>query len=291
MTILITGVLGFIGKHLVDKLQKLNHKVLVADLSNNIDISKIESLNIFEKEDIDVIYHLAGQSFGRKGEENPYIDKEWNIDSTLNVNLFAKKKNISKIIYTSTMAIYGNNLNASETDLPNPISNYGVSKLFGEYSIKKYSSECDFKYTIFRLWNTYGPGNDLNNPHKGIVQAMCNQALNSTNINVTGSLDRYRDLIHINDVVDALILGLDPKTDNETYNLSTGKKTTIKSLISTIIDILNNDKKYKINNIGKHKGDQFGCVGDSSKLQSLGWKPNMDIRKGLETFLNYIQNA
>ena len=283
MNILITGGSGFIGSHLISKLE-LNHNIINIDLINGGDITKYETFDKISQP-IDVIYHLAAQPYGKGGELNPYLDLNTNTKGTLNVNLFAYKKNIKKIIYTSTMAVYGDNDNCIETDIPNPLSNYAVSKLFGEYSIKKHH----IPYTIFRLWNTYGPGQDLNNPHKGLVQAMCNQIVSSTDIKVTGSLDRYRDLIYIDDVIDALILGLDNNTNNEIYNVSTGKKTTINTLIQTIIKVINNNKQYNIKNIGGHKGDQFGCVGNSTKLQNLGWTPNTDIRIGLKNFLHYIK--
>lgn len=286
--ILVTGGDGFIGKHLVLKLQNLGFEVINLDITSGYDLTNYKTFETISTP-IDVIYHLAAQPYGRGSEDDPYLDLELNTKISLNVNLFATRNNIKKVIYTSTMAIYGNNTYCKEDDTPNPLSNYAVSKLFAEYSLKKFHYNTDIKYTIFRVWNTYGPGQDLSNKSKGLVQAMCNQAVNFNNIKVTGSLDRFRDLIYIDDVVDALILALNPITNNETYNLSTGVKITVKELIDTIIKVLDNNQSYKIKNIGGHQGDQFGCVGNSDKLKLIGWQPKISLEQGLKNFIKYIK--
>lgn len=288
MNIIVTGGEGFIAKHLINRLTTLGHKVINLDKLNGYNLEDYSVLADIE-DPIDIIYHLAAQPYGRGGETDPYNDLDTNIKATLNVYRFAEKKQIKKIIYTSTMAVYGDNSDAKETDELNPLSNYAVSKLFGEYSLKKHTKNTPTKYTIFRLWNTYGPGQDLQNEYKGLMQAMCRQCVYEDTIKVTGSLDRYRDHIYVDDVVDALIMGLNPITDNDTFNVSTGIKVTIKDLINTIIKVLNNKKTYTIQNIGSHSGDQFGSVGNSEKLQSLGWLPKTPLHVGLNNFIKYIK--
>ena len=290
MNILVTGGSGFIGKHLCDRLRNEGHLVINLDIAIGYDLTKYETFDAVARPnvEIDVIYHLAAQPYGRGGEEDPFLDLELNTKISLNVNLFASRNSVKKVIYTSTMAVYGDNDRCIESDSPKPISNYAVSKLFGEYSLKKFHHNNNTKYTIFRLWNTYGPGQDLNNKAKGLVQAMCNQVCSTTSIEVTGALERYRDLVYIDDVVDALVLGLDTNTDNNTFNISTGNKTTVQQLIDTAIAVIDNGKDYTITNVGNHEGDQFGCVGDSTKLQSIGWNIKTNLKVGLKSFINYI---
>tara|TARA_Y100000310_G_C20543050_1_gene744256 strand:+ start:167 stop:1078 length:912 start_codon:yes stop_codon:yes gene_type:complete len=290
LNIIVTGGSGFIGKHLVSSLRSMNHNVINLDSIDGNDVIDYDVLNRIE-EDIDVIYHLAAQPYGRGGELDPHLDLKLNTQAILNVNLFAESRNVSKVIYTSTMAVYGDNADSKETDDVNPLSNYAVSKLFGEYSLKKFARNAGMDYTIFRVWNTYGPGQDLKNEYKGLVQAMCRQCVNSTDVKVTGSLERYRDLVYVDDSINALLLGLEDRTNNETYNLSTGVKITVKQLIDTIIEVLNNGKEYNIKNVGEHKGDQFGCVGNSDKLQKLGWSPKTKLSDGLKNFINYIKES
>lgn len=292
MNILITGGCGLIGSNLVLALKQAGHKVIVVDLKEPadyvLDISK-DSLDVII-EDIDVIYHLAAQPFGKGSEINPFLDLDYNIKGTLNICYFAKHKKVSRVIYTSTMAVYGDNDFANENSPLDPLSNYAVSKLCGEFYIKKFAREASFSYITFRLWNTYGPGQDITNEYKGVVSAFANQVLKSNHIKVTGSLDRYRDIVYVDDVVKALVLSLDWVMGG-TFNVSTGIKTTIKELIETIIRA-NRGKieDFTIENIGGHVGDQHGCVGDNTKLVSRGWKPTTNLLDGIENFLTYIKN-
>jgi len=287
MNILVTGGEGFIGKNLVNKLKQLNHKVISLDIKGTpdylLDISK-DDLSVI-KEDIDIIYHLAAQPFGKGSELDPFLDLNYNITGTLKVCYLAQSKNVKKIIYTSTVAVYGNNELASEDSLLNPLSNYGVSKLTGELYIKKF----DIPYVILRLWNTYGPGQDLSNEYKGVVAAFANQISKGNYVKVTGSLDRVRDIIYVDDVVAALIHSLNIEL-SDVFNVSTKIPTTIQQLIETIIEVEGkNIEDFTIENIGGHQGDQDGCVGDNTKLVNTGWNITTNLKDGLKQFISYIK--
>lgn len=287
MNILVTGAEGFIGKNLVEKLKKLNYRVISLDIKGNpdylLDISKDDLSSI--KEDIDIIYHLAAQPFGRGSELDPFLDLDYNVTGTLKVCYLAQSKKVKKIIYTSTVAVYGNNDLASESSSLNPLSNYGVSKLAGEFYVKKF----DIPYVILRLWNTYGPGQDLTNEYKGVVAAFANQVAKGNHVKVTGSLNRVRDIIYIEDVVSALIHSISVES-SEIFNVSTKIPTTIKKLIETIIEVQDkNIKDFTIEDVGGHVGDQDGCVGDNSKLVNSGWSVTTDLKEGLRNFISYIK--
>lgn len=293
MNILITGGLGFIGKNLVEFLSKnTQYNIITLDIKESnyshthykMDIRNYCDLTTI-KEDIDIIYHLAAQSYGKGSLIDPMYDLETNIKGTYNIIELAKLKKVKKIIYSSSMAVYGNRNISYETDNPNPLSDYGVSKLAGEYYIKK----SKIPYTIFRLYNTYGKHQDLKKTDKGIVFAFASQLFSKDNkIKVTGSLERYRDIINIQDVVEGLYLGLNDKTINEVYNLCTNKKTTVYQLINLLIAV-HNKKNIKIENIGGIEGDQFGNVGCHNKLLKLGWYPKIKLDQGIKDFYLYIK--
>lgn len=299
MNILVTGGAGFIGQHLVKELSALGHKVIVADFPEKIledvtyyglDLST-DSWDMIA-DPIDIIYHLAAQPYGRGSEEHPFVDLDYNTRAFLKMCYFAEQKQVKKIIYTSTMAIYGNNDHAHELDQPQPLSNYAVSKLYGEFCLKKFASQGTFAYSILRLWNTYGPGQDLTNKNKGIVSSLAQQVVQGSLVEVTGSLERYRDLIHVRDVVTALILCLQSITDNQIFNVSSGKRVTVQSIIESLIEANGKSlEDYAIINTGSHSGDQHGCVGDNSKLKGLGWITLHSIPDGFREFLNYIKST
>ena len=210
--ILVTGGCGFIGGNLVKKLKDLGHNVIVCDFkAKSPDYAyDISNYDMFKRitDDIDLIYHIAGQSYGYRALMEPELDLDWNAKGTLNVCRFAKERGVKKIIYTSTMAVYGEGDWFKETDELNPLSNYAISKLYGETCVKQFS-QFGIDYTIFRVFNTYGPGQNLTNGRQGVAAVFAQQVANGNKVDVTGSLQRYRDLTYIDDNVSALLLGMD----------------------------------------------------------------------------------
>ena len=300
MKILVTGGGGFVGNHLAHKLKDLGHEVLVNDFSNKVlgcltefdvfdfDLSEYEHFKHLPK-DIDVIYHIAAQTSGYIGLVNPELDVDWNMKGTLNVCRFAKEIGVKKVIYTSSMAVYGEGDFFKETDEINPISHYGVSKLCGELYLKQYE-QYGIDYTIFRLFNVYGYGQDMENLNQGMVSIYLAQSLKSKTVEVKGSFDRYRDFVYVDDVVSALILGLEPKTNSEIYNVATKIKTTVRELLDLIFDAHDDSDSFEAKNIGQYDGDQDGNTGDNGKLKKLGWKPTMKLKDGIKKFYNDVKD-
>ena len=293
MRILVTGGCGFIGGNLVKKLKQQGFYVKTIDIKPEADYSfDILVAKNFEliNESFDIIYHLGAQSGGYRSLTEPELELDWNAKGTLNVCTYAKHNNIKKIIYTSTMATYGEGDWLSENSELNPLSNYGVSKLYGELCLKQFS-QYGIDYTIFRVFNTYGPGQNLTNGMQGVVAVFLSQILKGPQINVTGSLKRYRDLTYIDDNIDALLLGLSDVTNNEVYNVCSQNKIYIEDIIRNLTKISNKPYEYyNITNVGNHDGDQFGNTGTNTKLKQLGWEPKTNLEEGLKHFYNYAKN-
>lgn len=300
MNILITGGAGFVATHIAIRLNTKENNIILVDFEDqytkfhkenfktyNIDISKSNQLNTIE-EDIDVIYHCAALSGVKVCNDYPNQCVDSNIKGTFNICKFAQDKQCSKLIYTSTMAVYGEGDNLKETQDLNPISSYGISKLAGEYFVKTLSSS-KINYTIFRLFNTYGPGQDIEDLTQGLVSIFLSQAISGKHIKVTGSLDRHRDLIYVSDVVDAMELALETDClSNQVFNVCNEKKITIYNLINTILDAHDDQNSlFFVENIGGHPGDQHGTVGSNSLLMSKGWSPKITLKKGIELFYNH----
>ncbi len=301
MKILITGGAGFIGTALARKLSK-HYSIDVFDLEDkirnsdklenvtyfNVNIACYSEMKRFEKESYSYIFHLASQTSGLISHEQPELDVDTNVKGTLNICRLAEKIGNVRVVFTSSMAVYGDSKSSICENLePKPKSNYGVSKVSAEQYIKLFSNR-GLNYTIFRLFNVYGPGQDLENMKQGMLSIFVTQAIKNNKIEVTGSLERYRDFIYIDDIVSALSLSLENKeqTFNQVFNVGFGDKTTVKELIASISEALDVDLPVK--NIGAIQGDQFGTYSDCSKLHSLGWNANVALINGLS---NTIEDA
>lgn len=293
MTVLVTGGAGFIGGKLIQRLLREGYEVISLDkkplviqgvehITHDISIP-IEKLN----RKVDVIYHIAAQSGGYYSLENSYQDCLDNSVGTHNIVKLAQKLEVSKFIYTSSMAVYGNGLNKTEQTLPTPISFYGVSKLSGEYYTALLQEHNKIPYTIFRLFATYGPGQDFNNKHQGILSIYLDQALRGNSISITGSPNRVRQLVHVEDVINALLIPLiSSETDNQVYNVLNEQSLSPQLIIDEISRILK--KKLYIHELEGYIGDQTLITGTNSKINSLGWTPQYSLQQGIQEWVNLV---
>ena len=299
MKILITGVAGFIGSKIAEKFINDGFEIIgVDDLSSgkieNIpkgldfiknDLSDSNILKSLPKE-CDLILHLAGQSSGEISFDNPGNDLKKNTISTLNLIEYGKRCKVKKFLYASSMSVYGNvpDKPIPENYIVKPLSCYGVGKLAAENYLEVFKEEVPF--INLRMFNVYGPGQDLGNLRQGMVSIFLAQALKDNIIHVKGSLDRFRDFIYIDDVVDIWYEFALNKTENISLNLGTGIKTSLNELITLF---KNNFSDLKYYSKGNTPGDQKGIYPDIGKLKSLTKKNKfIKIDEGLKMFIESI---
>jgi UDP-glucose 4-epimerase len=294
MKILVTGGAGFIGGHLAASLNDAGHTVILCDLPGKFsdqtkkeyqcvecDIS--EKANIPQLPVVDVVYHLASHLGTASAVKNLNRDLLWNANGTLNISQYVIDNNIKLFCFTSSMAVYGNAEKAKETHTPKPTSPYGISKLCAEQYVEYVSRKSpQTRCVTFRVFNCYGPGQDTKNLTQGLASIFLQQMKNGNMIEVTGSLDRERDLIYIDDVVSALQMILNTTSMEGTYNLCSNESSSISRLIDVIYETSGLD--YGVvekKNIGGMMEDPFITTGDNQKLVNHGWKPKTNLKEGL----------
>ena len=243
---LVTGAAGFIGASIAKELLRLGNKVVTVDnlstgnknhVPKGVDFIKGDCqdpkiIKVLKDYEFEAIYHIAGQSSGEISFENPVYDLQTNAQSTLQLLDLARVIGCNKFIYASTMSIYGDTDYSfvDETMKPNPKSFYGVGKLASEHYLKIYNNEFGIATAALRLFNVYGPGQNLTNMKQGMVSIFLAQAIQSKQIHVKGSAVRFRDFIYIDDVVKAF-LKTEATLENSGYyffNVCTGIKTNSK---------------------------------------------------------------
>ena len=167
------------------------------------------------------------------------------------------------------MSVYGEQSEASnEKTICKPRSFYAVGKLASEHYLRLYEKDYGIKTTSLRLFNVYGPGQNLFNPRQGMVSIYMAQLINKNSIHVKGSKDRFRDFIYIDDVVESFIRCLKYEDSyNEVINIGTGIKTSVRDLISSLLIISN--KKLSVKYSGNTLGDIHGIFADNDKCKSL----------------------
>jgi len=300
--ILVTGAAGFIGSAVANKLIELGNSVITIDNLSTGDKSNLnKELLFFEgdvfdtnildqvfKYNIKAVLHIAGQSSGEISYDNPIYDLRSNTESTLLLLKYAKNRNCKKFIFASTMSVYGGQETeiVDEKSSPNPISFYSVGKLASESYMKIYS-KLGINCIVLRLFNVYGPGQNLKNFRQGMVSIFLAQAFKNKSILIKGSSDRFRDMIYIDDVVEAFIKSLEANANFKIYNVSTGTKTTVGEVINSIKGMFFDNLKIQYD--GETPGDIFGIYGDNNLIKSdLDWSPKMKFKDGLTNMYNWI---
>jgi nucleoside-diphosphate-sugar epimerase len=320
--ILVTGGAGMIGSNLVKKLLSLGFRVIIVDnlwrtnsLDNliengrliipeedfhNLDLSFYENASRICK-DVDIIIHLAeivagiGFVFSNQG----FLFRK-NLQINSNVFTTAKENGVKKILYVGTVCSHPAEkqnvpqpppLKEDEIYPANPESAYGWSKLMGEYELellKKENPEIDI--CILRLHNVYGQNCSIDPKTSQVIPALIKKFIESEDyIDIWGTGSQTRDFIHVEDIVEGIILSIEKGWNKGAIQLGTGKATSIKDIAENIKKI--SGKEIKINfDISKPEGDR-GRVADYSKAREiLGWEPKIDIKIGLEKTFNWVKN-
>tara|TARA_Y100000310_G_scaffold340231_1_gene435297 strand:+ start:418 stop:1341 length:924 start_codon:yes stop_codon:yes gene_type:complete len=305
MKVLVTGGAGFIGSHIVDLLIDKDYDVVIVDnLSSghkeninpkakfyNCDITSIENLKkIFEAEKPSKVIHSAAQIQITKSINIPAHDANTNILGGLNILECCKNFNINKIIYLSTAAIYGNpEYNPLDEIHPiKPISPYGVSKRSLELYFYAYHKMYDLKFISFRLANVYGP-RDF--PESNRVISLFTQALlNTKQPLIIGDGKQGRDFVYVKDIANAAVIGLENVTEDNFFNIGTGKITPINELFLTIKRIISSDINPKY--IKEREGEirEISLKADKAKEQ-LDWMAEYSLEQGLKETVEWFRKV
>lgn len=303
MKVLVTGGAGFIGSHTVDRLVLEGHEVVVVDnLSTGrrrninraarfykIDIQNRRLERVFRNERPSVVMHLAAQMDVRKSVEDPILDAQVNVLGTLNLLQQAVKHGVRKVIFSSSGgAIYGEQevFPASETHVTQPLSPYGLSKFCGEQYLSYYQRVGGIQVVNLRYANVYGPRQD---PYgeAGVVAIFIQKLLNGEQAIINGNGRQTRDFVFVDDVVEANLSVMGQQIQG-TYNVGTGKETSINDLFRILVEQIGSTCK-ELHGPAK-QGEQARSVIDSTKLRhELSWEPRVELCEGLKRTVSYFR--
>ena len=304
MKFLVTGGAGFIGSHLVDRLIKGGHKVVVID---NLSTGRKENLNpkakfykidicsyrisqIFKKEKPEVVFHYAAQIDVRKSVKDPVEDAKINILGTLNILENCKKYNIRKVIFASTGgAIYGDAdiVPTPETYPELPLSPYGIAKLTIEKHLSYYYKVFGLPYVSLRLANVYGPRQNSKG-EAGVVAIFCDKMLSKKQPIINGDGKQTRDFVFVDDVVEANISAL-KKDKVGIFNIGTARETDVNTLFKKLRE-LTDSKCAKIHGPTLPGEQKRSCLDYSEAKRELGWQPKYSLDKGLKKTVEWFRN-
>jgi UDP-glucose 4-epimerase len=293
--VLVTGGAGFIGYHLCSKLSNLTDDLTIYDdlssgkMENAKDVPKakfvkgdiLDLKTLYGVEKSDLIYHLAAQVVVPYSMENPLIDFETNAKGTLCV-LEKARKDDAKLVFASSAAVYGNptQLPTSEEYGFHPFSCYGLSKVVGEEYCNIYREQYGLDIVITRFANVYGL-----RCHGVIHDFLEKLAKNPNKLEIIGTGQQSRDLVHVSDVVELLVkVGSLKSANGQTYNVGLGKTTKIIDLAKLMLQILNLQDKTVVTTTGvSWQGDINTIWFNNQKARiELNWTPKVTLEDSIK---------
>jgi dTDP-glucose 4,6-dehydratase len=310
MTILVTGGCGFIGTNFIKRFQELNSERVVnidyltyAANPNNHKESKLYKLypldinaefvkHVIDTERPKLIVHFAAESHVDNSIKNssPFIKS--NILGTYNLLEYVRS-HITwdyKLIHVSTDEVYGSLSSTdpafTETTAYDPRSPYSASKAASDHLVNAYYHTHGLKVITTNCSNNYGP---YQFPEK-FIPVVISKALKNDSIPVYGNGLNIRDWLHVEDHCDGILTVIEKGTIGEKYNIGGNCEMANIDLAKMILKIMSKPESL-IKYVEDRKGHDFRYAINSSKLQSLGWKPKYSINTGLEKTIQwYIDN-
>lgn len=299
--ILVTGGAGFIGSAVIQELQKFNHEIYVIDdlsFGNRefIDVpdanfcnTSILDLPAIRKFILDVnpnyIIHLAAIHFIPYCNQHPFLSSNINIKGTINIlNIASELKNLEKVFFSSTAAVYPIFDKALSEDHPvEPSDIYGLSKLTGEHLCREFHLKTQIPTIICRFFNAFGPNET--NPHLiPEIQAQINNGVRSISL---GNVTPKRDFIHTSDMARAVRMLLDKFNNGiDVFNLGQGIEYSVTEIVEAFERQLGESVSIITDPARVRKVDRLHLLADISKLKNfIDWSPQITIDAGIKTLI------
>lgn len=309
MRALVTGVAGFIGSSLAERLIDKGYEVVGVDCfvdyyarslkeRNLSKIRESKNFQLFEcnlnqldlvpiLSECELVFHQAAQA-GVRASWGSYFASycDHNINATQKLLEAAKEcRNIKKIVFASSSSVYGDaeTLPTSEKVVPAPVSPYGVTKLASEHLMRLYAKEARVPTVSLRYFTVYGP---RQRPDMAFHR-FCRAALEGKEISLYGSGEQSRDFTYIDDIVDANLLAAEKGEPGQVFNLGGGSVVTINQALEVL------QRKIGKLNVKRHErqqGDALHTSADcSSAKQKLGFTPKIGVEQGLLKELAWME--
>jgi UDP-glucose 4-epimerase len=302
--VLVTGGAGFIGSHLVDRLVDCGYLVRVLDnlstgrldnIRGHLSSGRVEFIegdvrdaSIVEQcvKDVDMAFHLAAITSVPYSVENPGITFDVNVRGTMNLLRFCSKVGVSKFVFVSSCAVYGEPifLPVTEEHPTNPISPYAESELAAEKFCLGFHARRLLPAVILRLFNVYGLRQGANE-YCGVITRFIDRSNRKLPLVVYGDGGKSRDFVNVQDVVEAIVRSIISRNaEGEVFNIGYGEPTSINELANVVLEATK--AGFEVAYESAREGDikhSYASISKASRL--LGYKPEVDLGHGLRKLL------
>ena len=303
---LVTGAAGFIGCHLVEALVAEGVEVVGLDDERSGDWERLavpctrvprdladcgsdELLALCR--DVDVVFHLAAEKHN-SAKATPQRIVDVNISATRRLFDAAGRAARPKVIFASSLYAYGSMGPAimRETDVPEPVTTYGVSKLAGEHLLRVAENDHGLPWTVARLFFVYGPRQFAQGGYKSVIVTNFERIARGEAPVVNGDGEQTLDYVYVDDVVAALLAMRASDHDGATMNVASGVGVTVNDLTAAMVEVSGCGLEPVTAPADWTAGS--ARVGDPALAGSrLGWKAQTPITVGLQRCWEWTRSA
>lgn len=307
---LVTGVAGFIGSTLAERLLAAGHTVVGVDALTDYYPRPLKDRNLaglrqqpgftFREEDlltadlpsvlegVDLVFHYAAQPGVRKSWGTSfasYVDN--NVLATQRLLEAARSGKLQRFVFASSSSVYGDagDLPVRETTLPRPISPYGVTKLAGEHLCTLYGRAFGVPTVSLRYFTVYGPRQRPDMAFNRFVSAM----LEHRNVEIFGDGEQTRDFTFVSDAVAAALGAARPTLGppwGRVYNIGGGSRVSINTIIRLLQTMTGTTAR--ITHQPPQPGDARHTYADCSAAEAdLGYRPAVSLKSGLKALVEW----
>jgi nucleoside-diphosphate-sugar epimerase len=304
---LVTGGAGFIGSHMVEELVGRGESVRVLDnlsTGHEENLAAVRSKIDFRPADIrdlesirplfagvDYVIHLAALASVVRSMENPVETTLVNLNGTLHVLLAARDAHAQRVVMAATAAAYGNDpsLPRVETQMPQPLSPYALTKLADEYYGQIFNRNFGLEVVSLRFFNIFGPRQDPKSPYTGVLSKFIVAYLRGNTPAIFGDGEQSRDFTYVANVVDATLRAcLAPAAPGKVINVGTGRSSTLNQTISLLNAIFGLQIKPQYG--PPRVGDVRHSTADISLARAtLGYEPIVAFEDGLRRTVDWLR--
>jgi len=300
MQFLITGAAGFLGSALANRLVHESHTVRALDDLSTGDPKSLAPEIHFTRGDIndrpklwtllqgvDCVFHLAARVLVPESALYPREYNLVNVGGTVTMMEAMRDVGVRRVVFISSGAIYGDQdaQPVGEDATPLPRSPYAVSKLAAEYYVRTIGALWGIDTVCLRVFNTYGPGQQMPPVHAPVIPAFLRQACQNGTLVVNGDGNQTRDYVYLDDVINAMVASATaPNVNQEIINVGSGRETSLRELVRLIVE-LTGGRPEVVYNPRNDRGPSHMAADIQKARTLLGYQPKFSLEEGLRLTL------
>ena len=301
MKVAVTGGCGFIGSHLVDRLLRDGHEVVIVDnlvtgrvqnIAHHRDNGSLEFVEgdvrdgaLLDKafQGVEWLFHLAARAEIVPSIDDPTDYHNANVDGTFAVLEAARKSGVKRVLYAASSSCFGlpDVFPTPETAAISPMYPYALTKWVGEQYLLHWGKTYGLDVVSLRLFNVYGPRTRTSGTYGAVFGVFLAQKINGKPFTVVGNGTQTRDFTFVTDVADAFVRAAESDLSGEVMNVGSGGTYSVNRLV----ELLDGEKIH----MPKRPGEPDCTFADTTKIKRLlGWEAQVSFEDGVAQMLENI---